>query len=361
MNWLIGSTMLLASLAGGQLPPPPEEVMALPPQLAERVEEDIVRAAPRQEKRLDKLVDFMFNSDGLAFEYIVEPTTSVAETFESGQGNCLSFTLLFIALAEKANLRTYPREVDVPLGWRRDDQLVFQSSHVNVGVNTPTRKFIVDFEPDTILARRLSSSWRGKEVTKERALAHFYNNRAAELLAKGENEVARAWSEQALALSPDFTSALNNRGVIERRLGNDTLAEKYFLEVLEHDDEDSGAIFNLIGLYQRQGRHEDKRALQKRVESMRPSDPYFQWEVGKHHEELGELGRARRFYRKAAKMMPQEHEFHGALARVLEKLGHGDEAVDALSDAARYSHAETRENYETRIEDIRQAGGDSRL
>lgn len=359
MNWLIGTTLLAGAVTAGPLPPAPEEVLALPPELSQRLHEEIIGAETRQENRLDRLVNFMFTSHGLAFEYTVEPTTSVSDTFSAGRGNCLSFTLLFMALAQEAGLRAYPREVDVPLGWRRDEQLVFQSSHVNVGVDTPARKVIVDFEPDTVLARRLASSWRGKKVDVERALAHFYNNRAVELLSEGHIDLARAWSEQALDLAPDFTAALNNRGVIERRLGNLSLAERFFLQALEHDDEDSGAIFNLIALYRKQGREEDALVYQSRVESLRPQDPFFQFELGRHHEDTGNLKRARRFYNKATDMMPQEHRFHGALARVLDRLGRHDQAVEALSKAARYSHSETRADYESRIESIRQNGHDS--
>ncbi|MFW5926762.1 MAG: tetratricopeptide repeat protein [Wenzhouxiangella sp.] len=361
MNWLIGSTLLVGAVAAGPLPPPPEEVLALPPELSERLHEEIIGAEKRQEDRLDRLVEFMFSTSGLDFDYIVEPTTSVSETFQAGKGNCLSFTLLFIAMAEEAGMRSYPHEVDVPLGWRRNERLVFQSSHINVGVSTPTKRYIVDFEPDRILARRLASRWRGQRVDRERALAHFYNNRAVELLAEGQLDPARAWSEQSLKMSPDFTAALNNRGVIERRLGNTGLAESFFLQALEIDEGDSGALFNLIALYRQLDHPEEVAAYQERVESLRPKDPYFQWELGKHHEDLGNLGRAHRFYSKAADMMPQEHQFHGALARVLRKMGHGEEAVEAFSEAVRYSHAEDRETYRNEIESIRQAAGEGGL
>lgn len=332
MGWLTGPAVLL-SLALAE-PPAPEQVMSVPPALAERIEQEVVARASNPAMRLDLLVDFMFSSSGLGFEYQATPTRDATATFASGRGNCLSFTLLFMAMAREAGLEVYPREVQVPPNNRREANLVFDIGHVNIGVDTPSRRAIVDFEPDFLLAQRLARSYRGRRISTDRALAHFYNNRAAELLAQGRLPAARAWAEQALALAPDFVAALNTRGVIERRIGDLRQAERHFLTALDHDAEARNALFNLVGLYRATGDRKAMEARQAQLESLAPDDPYFQWDIGRYYEDLGELERARERFERAIGIAPgQDRLFYFSLARVLFQLGRPEQAEGHLSRA----------------------------
>lgn len=346
MNWLIGPAALLSLALHEPLPPSPEEVMSVPPRLAERIEQEVIDRAASPSARLDLLVDFMFSPGGLDFDYQATPTRDVAGTFDSGKGNCLAFTLLFIAAAREAGLEVYPREVNAPRNWRREANMVFHTGHVNVGVDTPSRRATVDFEPDFILAQRLAAPFRGRRITDERALAHFYNNRAAELVAEGRPLAARAWTEQALELAPQFVAALNTRGVIERRLGNFGAAEKFFLTALERDGEEINALFNLVGLYRLLGDRDAMTARQAQLESLNPRDPYFQWELGRYYEDLDEMEQARQLYRRAVALASDaDPMFYISLARVLYQLDEAEQAELVLARALALVPADSSDGY----------------
>lgn len=337
----IGLMMTVPSFAA----PTPDEVMRIPPELAELLDERVVKATINSETRLKLLVNFMFSRDGLAFEYAGPPTRNVAETYEARKGNCLSFTLLFIALARAAGLDVHAREVHAPLTWRREENTVFRIGHINAGVRIPDQFVTVDFEPDLFLAHRLAKAPRSRNVTDERALAHFYNNRGAELLAAGEPAEARAHLELALELEPRFSPALNSLGVLERRMGNIEEAERLFLAALARDRKNTNTLLNLVGLYRSAGNQAALETYQARLESIRPRDPYFQYELGQAFEEIGDYDSARRHYRRAIRWSEGDDRFHYAMARVHYLSGQSDEAARAFAQAIELSRDDTRDLY----------------
>ena len=319
-----GSLLILSVLFAAQpqqslSPPSAETVLGIPDELLGRLNEQVIDAGSSADARLDLLASFIFSADGLAFEYSNASTTTVAQTYANRHGNCLAFTLLFLALAEKAGIEAVPREVFVPASWIQDGQTLFETGHVNVLVETELRRAVVDFEPNPILSRRLSRARRGVVISLDRALAHFYNNRAAEILA-GEGPRAAsdalAWSETALELAPDFTPALNNRGVIEHRLGHGQTAQDYFEAALARDSRNASTLFNLLQLRLERGQIDEAERIIARLEELPPDDPYFSWSMGRNYESLGQLGLARRHYRQALIDHPDNERFAQNFARI---------------------------------------------
>lgn len=332
MNWIFAATFSLA-ISGDLLPPQPDEVLRLPDPIVSELNERVVKRSRLADRRLDLLVDYMFDDDGLDFSYVVGPTRDAAETYVTREGNCLSFTLLFLALAEHAGINAAAREVRVPLNWRRDGSALFESGHVNVLVRTEARRAIVDFEPDPDLSRRLSNTPRSNRISRDRVLAHFYNNRAAELLGEGKPGLARLWSERAVTLDPDFTAALNNRGVIEARLGENDRALAFYRRALAIDADNRSTLFNMHELFRRSGQQQRAQEVLDRLEGLRSRDPYVHWALARNLERLDELERAGRLYRRAIRMKDDDPLFHTGLARVALALGDDERAERALSQA----------------------------
>ncbi len=332
MKILLGSALVMG-LSGDMTPPEPDEVMRLPEAVIEQIDEKVYRSSNNPDRRLDLLARLMFSGNGLGFSYIVEPTRDAAGAYAAGSGNCLSFTLLFLAMADHVGLRATPREVQVPISWRRDGDSLYESGHVNVLVETGTRRAVVDFEPDPIQSRRLSTTRRAQRISRERVLAHFYNNRAAELLAAGHAEIARQWSDIALELAPEFSAALNNRGVIESRLGAFDKARHYYDLALAVDADNANTLFNLYELFRRNDRHAEAEDTLDRLEGLRSRDPYLHWSLARRFEDLGEPTRAERLYRRAIGLRDDEPLFHAGLARVAEALGDRERAERSLARA----------------------------
>lgn len=344
MNWIFAATFSLA-VSGDLLPPQPDEVLRLSDPIINELDERVVKRSSLDDRRLDLLVDYMFDDDGLGFSYVVEPTRNPAGTYVAGEGNCLSFTLLFLALAEHAGINAAAREVQVPLNWRRDGSALFESGHVNVLVRTEARRAVVDFEPDSDLSRRLSVTPRSNRISRDRVLAHFYNNRAAELLGEGKPGLARLWSEHAVTLDSEFTAALNNRGVIEARLGEQKRALEFYRRALAIDADNRSALFNIHELYRRTGQQQRARDVLDRLEGLRSRDPYVHWALARNLERLEEFERAERLYRRAIRMKDDDPLFYTGQARAALALGDEESAERALSKALTL----TREQPDRRI------------
>lgn len=338
MKWIFAAA-LTAGVSGDPPPPEPESVLRLPPAVIEQLDQKIKRRSPIKDRRLDLLIDFMYSGHGLGLQYLVSPTHDVAGAIEARRANCLSFTLLFLAMAEHVGIEASPREVQVPINWRRNGTSLYESGHVNIYIRTEKRRAVVDFEPNPILSRRLSTTHRARRVDRDRILAHFYNNRAAELLAEGKVELARQWSDVALELAPDFTGALNNRGVIETRIGHSADAEAIFQHVLEVDSDDVNALFNLHVLYRRTGQAQAADETLDRLSNLSSRDPYLHWSMAENLESIGELDRAATLYRRAIRLKNDEPLFHAGLARIAYARGDMNRAERSLATAMQLSNA----------------------
>ena len=335
LRWiLIGALASTAWPSAAAAPPAPEEVLRLPPSWLERLEGEVAGVAQNPARRVDRLVEFISTDGGLGFRYRATPTTDVAETVARGQGNCLSFTLLFISAARALGIDAYPREVRVPAAWREQAGLITDVGHVNVGIDAPGLRRTVDFEPNYLLSQRLAAPYRGRRISDERALAHFYNNRAAELRVAGDPETAAAWVAQAIELDAGFAAAWNTAGVVERRLGRPDRARDRFLAALDVAADPASVLFNLVRLERDAGRPEAAARYARRLESLRPDDPWFLWSLGRFYESLGEPDTALGFHARAARLAGDEHRFHASHARVLFELGRDEAAAEAMVRAA---------------------------
>ena len=302
MSWLPGAILVLGLAGSTTQPPTPEAVMAVPEALADRARAAVSVAEHDDSRRLDRLVNLFHDDAELGFEYAAHPTRDVAGTYAARRGNCLAFTLAFISVARTVGFDAYPREVRVPDQWRRVGTSVLSVGHVNAGVDIPTRSAIVDFEPDLMQAHRLAQPYRGRRISDERALAHFYNNRAAELMLAGNPVEARAWVEQALALDSSFSPAWITRGILARRAGRLEVAERAFVTALDHDDRSASALFNLVSLLRDLGRREEMMRYGNRLAALDPDDPYLLWALGRVQRDGEALELARESFERAVRL-----------------------------------------------------------
>lgn len=124
--------------------PPPEEVMAMPAELREEFQRKVLDVASSPEQRLNKLVGFMFEKNGLGLEYQPDATLSVSESYERRRVNCLAFTMLAIALAREAGLSASAQQINRILAWGASGDIVVQSLHANAVVDMGNKKFMLD-------------------------------------------------------------------------------------------------------------------------------------------------------------------------------------------------------------------------
>lgn len=330
-------------------PVAPPQVMAVPEELRARVHADFLSSRMSSHRRLEQLVEFMFHADGLGVVYREDANYTVAEVYQHRQANCLSFTMLFMAIAREAGLEVYPQEIEQTLSWRQDDGTLYLSNHVNAGVRIGPRLFTVDVAGDNVIARE-----QPVQITEQRLLSHYYNNLAVARLEQADYPGALSLIAIALSLDPQYPSHWSNTGVMRVRNGDLAGGEQAYLQALGLDAGNSHALYNYAGLQQRLGNRTRELELRRRLARVQQNDPLFHFLQAAEYQRKGELTQAIRHYRIAIRLHDKEHRFHAALANAYLETGDVRRAVSALARAQTLSEGDTRAAYEAQLDLLRE-------
>ncbi len=326
--------VLSAAAPGGAIAlPAPDRILAVSDDMRRFLAEQVSDHAQSPLARQRLLMEAVFSQAGLDLTYDDSVTRTVSETFRDRRGNCLSFTLLYVALARELGLNVSYQEVSDSL-WHRQGDTILKRAHINVLAHLSGRRHIVDFEPGLQFAAP-----RTRIVSEARALAHFYNNRGMELLLDGRVEEGVAWVRRATELDPRFVPAWSNLGVALRKSGRDSEAERAYRAALEMEPLNVQALSNLMSLMQRRQDADEAARLEKRLRQARRGDPYSQYEDGLAAERHGNLDQALRLFRRAVRLQPGDEMFHLAQFRVYYRLGDQRRAQEALVRAGELARA----------------------
>jgi tetratricopeptide (TPR) repeat protein len=264
-----------------------------------------------------------------------ETTRTVGATFGERQGNCLSFTMLFVGLARAAGLAAAYQSVEVPPTWTNDGQVVI-ANHVNAIVRT-------SFGEDTVVdfnIRDFQGQQRRHRVSDDYALGLFYTNRGAEALLAEQHRASFEYFRAAALTYPEMAGVWVNLGVLYARQGLYEHAEAAYLQALEADSGEQSALANLALVYQALGEHELEESYQKRVQSYRERNPYYHYALAERAvaelrwpDALAEL-------RKALHLKYDEAQFHALRGRAFEATNRQRDAERSYAEAREYAAAE---------------------
>jgi Tfp pilus assembly protein PilF len=353
---VLASFLLATALATTPATPPPVPVMPppaqdtlleIPPELRHLLQQRVVRRSQSEPERLRRLVELMFDDDGLALQYVSGDTHDVAESFATRRINCLSFTLMFVALSRAVGLPARAQEVGQVLGWFEKDGLAYAFGHVNAQVRMDGRVATVDLDSSVLLDRR-----GPRTISDKRLFAHYYNNRGAELLATRQNAMARAYFRQALDTDPDLGDAWNNLGLLEAREGASVAAAADYARALTLDPGNPSALANAFHLSRRIGDTEGAARLLARLQQVRARDPFNQYTLGTEAERMGDYAAATRYYTSAIHLYPEAHQFHFGLARVAFLSGDGALARRELRLARALGPPSERQRYQAKLDSL---------
>lgn len=327
--------------------------LALTPEMKRFADE---RIAPRQSRqaRLLRLQEAIFDTqDGLGVTYGSAETRTAAGTFEHRSGNCLSFTLLFVALARHIGLETYFVEVDEVTGWSQRGDVGFNHWHMYAEVEIESAKVPVDFLPWT--ERRYRSSRR---IPEPRVLAHFHNNLGADLVSLERYDEALLHLGRALELDGEFHPARINLAVAYRRIGRSAEAERLLLRVLDAQTANSVAAANLATLYLEQGRRGEAAKWMAKRAAFLNRNPFHHFRQGLSALDAGEYTAARDHFKRAISRQRDEALFYESLAAAHMALGQERKARSSLRRALHYT--ENKERRRFLEESLRQVGASGR-
>jgi tetratricopeptide (TPR) repeat protein len=327
----------------------PEHVMDLPLALRTRLQAEVIDGATSEGERFERLIRFVRDPQGLAIRYRDDATQSVATAYDTREANCVTFTLIFLALAKAAGIEAQPQRVRRILSWHQDGNTLYLSGHVIARAKVGTRDYTVDFTGNTVVARDPPETIGEREL-----LAHYYNNQAMDLLMREDMAAAQRLMSIALALDPTYASHWSNAGVIHVRAGDIAAANRAYAEALARDPEETGALFNSIGLAQRSGDRKRADVLQRRLDRVQARDPFHHFLRGMTLEREGRDSEAIAHYRKAIVLHPDEPRFYAALARAHAQHGDIRSAGRALRRAIALSKGIAREDYQSRLQALQQ-------
>lgn len=320
-----------ASAPAAAAPITREEILRLSPEMKAFLADNVGTGGPAG-ARLSSLMDALFERAKLDVSYSNDRTTTAARTFELRSGNCLSFTLMFAAMARHVGLEVHFREVGEVLSWDQRGAVLLNNKHLFTEVPTGRGVVAVDFIPGADKRYRQPTL-----VDEDRVIAHFYSNLGAESLAAGEPQRALVDLRQAIAVDETFGWAWSNLGVAYRQLGRPEEAEQAYLEARRLDPSDATPLSNLASLYSGQGKERKAARLQREVEQHRRRNPFYHYRLSLQASAAGEAREAIAHMRRAVRRAPDDPRFRTRLAELYRDEGRRKQAERNLELALHYS------------------------
>lgn len=269
------------------------------------------------------------NRHFLPFRYDPSLTLPPGETYRRSTGNCLSFSLMLVAMARQAGVAAHFQEAILEPEYSSVNDTFVNSRHINVVLGEGHFRYTVDVSgrvpEDFVHTRRLSD---------REAYAQYYNNLGVDALLDDDLPAAWVRFSQALELAPDVAYLWSNLGVTLNRNGQTLDAERAYQTALAVDRGESIALNNLFVIYQQEGRDADAAELERRVERHRKRNPYYLAKLATDALESQQYDQAIDLLRRSIRINEQEYRFHGALAQAQYLAGNSKEARVSL-DLAR--------------------------
>jgi len=296
-------------------------------------------------KRFETLLD-LFYSNSL-FEKTDEKhrTKTAAETFESGTGNCLSFSFAFLSMARYVDLDVQFQEVSTPPEWDKYEKLIFFNRHINVAFKIKSSMEIeIDFYPP----RRFDTkNIETRIISDKRAIAQYYNNIGSEYLRDGYIIDAFRYLVKSIKIDPLLSFAWSNLGSIYNRNKQYEAAEKAYKHAININKREFTAMSNLTRLYAMQGRDKEMAYYKRKVQIFRNKNPYYHFALGERAYARGMYDESLKHFKRAIRKQAKTYQFYYELARAYFKLGNLRKAEKSMGRVRKYAPDELiRNRYE---------------
>lgn len=276
------------------------------------------------------------NEGGRGITYSAYDTITGIDAFEQRQANCISYTLLYVAMARHLGLKAEVNEVILPPTWdMRAGDTYLLMRHVNAKVFMPRRNrdfaqlagsadisdIVVDLE-----MRRYRPHYKQQVIDQSLVAAQFYSNRGVELAAEGNAREAFLYLRKALLMSDEPSYIWSNFGSFYRRQKLLVEAEAIYLHGLKINPRDYTIMHNLAGLYKDLGNIEKSEYYQQRVRQYRNANPYFIYKRAEEMLEKNDLKSAAQLIQKAIKKEDGEARFYRLAIDIYDKQGDSQKA-----------------------------------
>lgn len=301
-----------------KLEPEQVEGLQIPYRINAEIEEHIlgrVNPSSREKVQVDQILDIIFGQVGL--QYSLHPTRNAIDTWNVGEGNCLSFVHLFVGIARAKRLNPWYVEVEDYHRWSYEAGTVISRGHIVAGLYFDGKLGTYDFLP-----YRAKSYRAFNPIDDMTAVAHHYNNLGAEALLEGNLVAAEENLELAHRLDLEFVKASNNLGVLYLRQHRLEEARDLFESGRLLEPEDVPILNNLARTYQRLGNREKASEVLAVLEEVDDANPFFYLYKGNLALHEGDYEAAQMHMRRALRLDSEIPELHLGLAKLF--LAQGD-------------------------------------
>lgn len=297
-------------------------------------------------KKAVSLQRAIMSTGALGMDYDPYATFSAADAFALQTGNCLSFTMLYYAMARYVGINAYINEVDVPATWdlKGNNTYVF-FRHVNVRVKLRSgTDLVVDLDMDNF-----NDQYRQRKISEKNLTVQYFNNIGMESLSEGQYGRAFMNLRQAIRVDDSKAYVWSNLGTLYRRLKLFPEAEAAYLQALQKDGSHRTSLSNLARLYQQTGETEKAAQYEAKVAHYRSNNPYNRYHLAEEAYSAGDYDFALKEIKKAIRGFPEDHRFHHLAGQIYLALEQTDKARQSYAKAAEYSKKEIRAVYERKL------------
>lgn len=327
-----------------------DAAMALDDEMREFLESSIGKVS-QESAILAQLVTRMRDYGFFTLEYVVDDTHTARETFHLKRGNCISFTLLFVALARASGLDARYQIVRVPPVWNADVELTVIANHISALIEASGREYVIDFN-----ATELSSRHPRRTISDDYAIALFFNNLGAEALIAMDYAAAYHYFREAITIEPNVSDPWVNLGLLYARHDLPEHAESAYLRSLEIDPEQRSALTNLANLYNALGNTTLAEEYQERIRRYQQRNPFYHFVLARQAFDENRLEDAREAMARAIRLKRDEHDFYYLLGLTQMELGEYERAEDSLARAREHAaSSDLKEKYTEALVALREA------
>jgi len=316
------------NMQGGSVPEPDfDDLTDVTPEMAAFMDLHVPASMPLRE-RIWQLTYLAVDPYVVGFSYDPAVTLPPAETFRQRRGNCLSFSLMLVAMAEYVGVPARFQEVVLKPEYSSINDTFINSRHINVLLGRGKEEFVID-----VSGQVYDETVTTLTVSDREAAAQYYNNLGVEALLDSDLPMAWARFRQALMTDSSLPYIWSNLGVVYNRNQQIADAESAYRTAMSRHRGDSIAANNLYVIYQQEGRDEEAAKLENRVERHRKRNPYYLAMLASEALQSQQYQDAIKLLRRSIRLQGEEYRFHGALAQAQYLAGDYENAWSSLDTA----------------------------
>jgi len=277
-----------------------------------------------------KLSRWLMNSNGHNMQYDLNADLFPIDAFNQRRGNCLSFTILLVKLAEVLDIKLDYNDVHLPNTWgladkggvEQRDIILFR--HINAVSNNKDRTKIYD-----LAIEEYNFGYPQKIISEEEATASLHSNIATQKLQQRKYGDALHHIRFAISLYPHNPDFWINLGVTYKRSKQLIHAENSFLHALNIKDSDSLAASNLETLYREQGDTTKAEHFKKLAFRARQKNPYLHYQSAQNYVTKKRYKLAEKSIKKAQRLHNKDPRFFVLSSLIAQ---HNKDYIRAIKD-----------------------------